>query len=163
MKRAARQRLVMLAIAIVLVALATWQWKRDSDEAPGTLLGAAPEAVTQIALQIGSGPEEHFARRDGHWWRTDGTPARADDGRLAELADTAAANVLSWRPLSDFDPARIGLAPPVAVLTLDGQRLEFGETSVTGPQRYVRVGQRVALISVRYTPRPATQDATKAR
>lgn len=163
MKRTARQRLVMLAIAIVLVTLATWQWKRDSDEAPGTLLRAAPDGVTQIALQIGNGPEEHFARRDGHWWRTDGTAARADDGRLAELADTAGANVLSWRPLSDFDPARIGLAPPVAVLTLDGQRLEFGETSVTGPQRYVRVGERVALISVRYTPRPATQDATKAR
>ncbi|HET6553816.1 MAG TPA: hypothetical protein VFG49_09785 [Dyella sp.] len=163
MKRATRQRLWMLAAAIVLVALAAWQWKRDGDQAPGTLLTLSPGQVTRIALQIGKGTEEHYERRDGHWWRTDGAPVRSDDGRLAELADTAAASVLSWRPLGDFDPAHIGLSPPAAVLTLDDQRLEFGETSVTGPQRYVRVGERVALISVRYTPRPATQDATKAR
>jgi hypothetical protein len=74
------------------------------------------------------------------------------------MADTAAAHVLSWRPASDFDLAKIGLAPPKAVLDLDGQTLEFGETSVTGPQHYVRVGQRIALVSERYMPRsPATQ------
>jgi len=163
MKRVARQRLTMLAVAVVLVAAAAWQWQRDRHDAPGTLLKLAPADVTQIELRIGHGPTEHYAKRDGHWWRTDDTTARADDGRLAELADTAAASVLSWRPVSDFDPTRIGLAPPVAVLSLDGQRLEFGETSVTGPQRYVRVDDRVALVSVRYTPRPATQEATKAR
>jgi hypothetical protein len=44
------------------------------------------------------------------------------------------------------------------VLELDGQTLEFGESSVTGPQHYVRVGQRVALVSMRYMPRsPALQ------
>lgn len=163
MKRATRQRVSMLAAAIALVAVATWQWQRDRDEAPGTLLTLPPSDVMQIELRIGNGSTEHFTKRDGHWWRVDGAATRADDGRLAELADTAAASVLSWRPLSDFQPARIGLAPPMSVLNLDGQQLEFGETSVTGPQRYVRVGDRVALVSVRYTPRPATQDATKAR
>ena len=82
---------------------------------------------------------------------------RALDGRLSELADTAAAQVLSWRPASDFELARIGLAPPQAVLGLNGQRLEFGEMSVTGPQHFVRVGERIALVSARYMPRsPAT-------
>jgi len=80
-----------------------------------------------------------------------------DDARLNDLADTAAAHVLSWRPASDFEPAKIGLAPPRAVLALDGQVLEFGESSVTGPQHYVRVGQRIALVASRYVPRsPAT-------
>lgn len=163
MKRAARQRMGMLVVAVALVAIAAWQWQRDRDDAPGTLLKLAPADVSQVELRIGDAPMEHYAKREGHWWRVDGAATRADDGRLADLADTAAASVLSWRPLGDFQPARIGLAPPVAVLSLDGQRLEFGETSVTGPQRYVRVGDRVALVSVRYTPRPATQDATKAR
>src|SRR3546814_10781498 len=98
-------------------------------------------------------PTLHYEKRDGHWWRTDGTPTRANDARLNDLADTAAAHVLSWRPASDFDPAKIGLAPPHAVLELDGQRLEFGESSVTGPQHYVRVGNRIALVSSRYVPR----------
>lgn len=163
MKRRTRQGLWLAAGALALAALAAWQWRQDGDEAPGTLLALAPSAVTRIELTLGHAPTEHYARRDGHWWRTDGTPARADDGRLAELADTAAASVLGWRPLADFDPARIGLRPPMAVLSLDGQRLEFGETSVTGPQRYVRVGDRVALVPVRYTPRPATGEARVAR
>jgi hypothetical protein len=69
--------------------------------------------------------------------------------------------VLSWRPLADFDPARIGLAPPSVVLTLDGHALAFGEAAVTGPLRYVRAGDRVALVSVRFTPRPARNGAAK--
>ncbi|WP_109127106.1 hypothetical protein [Dyella sp. C11] len=159
MKRAAKQRLGIAAGVVVLLALAGWQWQQDRAQAPGTLLKLAPGAISRVALAIGSAPTEHFERRDGHWWRTDGTPVRADDGRLGELTDTASAAVLSWRPASDFDPARIGLASPVAVLTLDDQRLEFGETSVTGPQRYVRVGDRVALVPVRYTPRLATSES----
>lgn len=162
MKRATRQRMWMAGGAIVLVALAGWQGQRDRANDPGTLLNVSPAAVTQVALSLGQGPTEHYTRHDGHWWRTDGTPALADDGRLGEMVDTAAATVLSWRPASDFIPAKIGLTPPLAVLSLDGQRLEFGETSVTGPQRYVRVGERVALISVRYMPRPVTAQATKA-
>ncbi|WP_046972937.1 hypothetical protein [Dyella japonica] len=163
MKRATRQRAWLVAGVLAIVAIAGWQWRQDRAQANDTLLALDPASVHDIALAIGSGSTEHFTRRDGHWWRTDGTPARADDGRLGELADTASAAVLSWRPLHDFDPAKIGLAAPVAVLTLDGQRLEFGETSVTGPQRYVRVGDRVALISVRYTPRGATAEATKVK
>lgn len=163
MKRSTRQRLWLAGGIGILLLVAGWQWQQDRAQATGTLLALDPAHVSSVALAMGSGDTEHFALRDGHWWRTDGTPARADDGRLGELADTAAATVLSWRPLHDFDPAKIGLATPVAVLTLNGQRLEFGETSVTGPQRYVRVGDRVALISVRYTPRGATGEATRLK
>lgn len=161
MKRTNRQGLWFAVAIVALLAATVWQWRQDRAQAAGTLLDLEPSSVNSVALAIGNGHTEHFALRDGHWWRTDGSPVRADDGRLSELADTASAAVLSWRPLQDFDPAKIGLATPVAVLTLDGQRLEFGETSVTGPQRYVRVGDRVALVSVRYTPRGASNEATR--
>ncbi|MDE2156465.1 MAG: hypothetical protein KGJ32_11320 [Xanthomonadaceae bacterium] len=153
MKRAARQRLVLLLAVAALLAMAFRQMRQDARDAPGTLLQLDPARITHIVLSLPGAPAMHYAKRDGHWWRVDGTPARANDGRLGELAATAAAEVLSWRPASDFDPARIGLAPPRAVLSLDGQTLQFGETSVTGPQHYVRVGQRVALVSERYMPR----------
>lgn len=162
MKRATRQGLGLLTGVAALLLAAGWQWQRDRAEDPGTLLATSAAAIDTVTLRIGHAAEEHYVRRDGHWWRTDGEPRRADDGRLGELTDTASAEVLSWRPASDFDPARIGLTPPVAVLTLNGQALEFGETSVTGPQRYVRVGDRVALISLSYTPRAATSQATRA-
>ncbi|TBR36600.1 MULTISPECIES: hypothetical protein [Dyella] len=155
MSRRASQRWLIGGAAVLLAGLAIWQWKVDQRRDPGLLLSIAPADVERIDLAIPGTPDEHYARRDGHWQAVDGTTVAVDAGRLDELTQTAAAAVLSWRPASDFDPARIGLAPPVASLSLNGQRLDFGETSVTGPQRYVRVGERVALISVRFTPRPS--------
>jgi len=156
MQRATRQRLGWTVAVFVLLAVAAWQWHSDANAEPGSVLDLAPEEVTHIALRIGDAPTLNYEKRDGQWWQTDGTPHRTDDGRLAELAATAAAPVLSWRAASDFDPAMIGLAPPQAVLSLDGQTLEFGATAATGAQRYVRVGQRVALLPQRYSPRPPT-------
>lgn len=153
MKRTTRQRLLLLIVVAALLVLAGWQWRRDAQDDTGTLLALNPASISHISLTLPGAATLRYEKRDSHWWRTDGTPARAIDGRLNELAGTAAAHVLSWRPMSDFDPAKIGLSPPQAVLTLDGQTLEFGESSVTGPQHYVRVGQRVALVSTRYIPR----------
>jgi hypothetical protein len=162
MRRAARQRLFLLLGVAVLVALAAWQWHRDAAAAPGVLTDLDPAAITRVALTLQGGQPEQYARRDGHWWRIDGAPARADDGRLEELTEIAAAPVASWRPLRDFDPARIGLARPVATLVLDDRTLRFGDTSATGPLRYVQAGDRVALVSVRYTPRPGRHDVIPA-
>ncbi|KRF02235.1 hypothetical protein ASG87_11140 [Frateuria sp. Soil773] len=155
MTRSGRRRLVALLAVAALLAAAGWQWRQDRHAADGTLLARDPASIDAIALRLAGAPVEHYARRDGHWWRTDaGTPVRADDGRLGELAEVAAAPVLGWREADAFEPGRIGLSHPLAVLTLDGQALEFGESMATGPLRYVRVGRRIALVPLRYTPRP---------
>lgn len=154
MRRASRQRLGLITVVAVLLAAALWQWQHDQQRAPGPLLRIDPGAVTAISLRIGHAPTEHYRKRGQHWWRIDGAARPADDGRLDELAQTAAAPVLSWRSAGDFEPARIGMAPPASVLTLNGYALAFGETSATGPQRYVQVGERIALISQAFTPRP---------
>jgi hypothetical protein len=161
MKRAARQRVVLLLVVLALAGLAGWQLQRDARNETGPLTAIDPASVTHITLTLPGTPVMHYEKRDSHWWRVDGTPARANDARLSDLTDTAAAHVLSWRPVRDFDPAKIGLAPPKAVLDLDGQTLEFGETSVTGPQHYVRVGPRVALVSSRYMPRSPETKTTE--
>ena len=150
MKRAARARLWLLAGVIALLALALWQRQRDTHDAPGNLLALDPAAITAVTLQLGEAPAAHYAKRDGHWWRADGR--RVDDRYLDGLTAAAAAPVLQWRAVSDFDAAKIGLAPPQAVLSLDGQRLVFGAMSATGPQCYVQVGARVALVSLRFMP-----------
>ena len=140
---------------MALLALAGWQLQRDASHENGRLTVLDPAAISRISLALPDVATLHYEKRsDGHWWRTDGTASRvSDDDRLNDLTDIAAANVLSWRPLSDFEPAKIGLSPPRAVLDLDGQMLAFGVSAVTGPQQYVQVGQRVALVSARYMPR----------
>jgi hypothetical protein len=155
MKRADRQRVLLLLGVLVLLALAGWQLQRDASHGNGSLTTLEPATIRHVSLGLPGADVLHYEkRRDGHWWRTDGTPRPvADDDRLNDLTDIAAARVLSWRPLGDFDPARIGLSPPRAVLVLDGQTLVFGISAVTGPQQYVQVDQRVALVSARYMPR----------
>jgi hypothetical protein len=159
MRRAARQRWLVLGIAAALLALAALQYRHDRDRAPGTLLGIEPASVTAVTLELRGRPAEHYRKHDGHWWDDDGR--RADDGRLDELAGIAAAPVAGWRPASGFDPAKIGLEPPLVRLQLDGHALDFGTTAVTGPLRYVRAGERIALVPLRYTPRPAIKDAER--
>lgn len=159
MRHATRSRLLMLLGVTALAALALWQWQRDARHTPGNLLALDPAAITQVTLQLGVAPAMHYSKRGGHWWRDDGQ--RADDRYLDTLTDVAAAPVLQWRPADDFDAAKIGLAPPQAVLTLDGWRLAFGAMSTTGPQCYVQAGGRVALVSLRFmpqAPRPRQQD-----
>ncbi|MEO7067671.1 MAG: hypothetical protein ABI114_12225 [Rhodanobacter sp.] len=153
MTRSSRQRLTLLLAVAALLALALWQHQRDVHNETGNLTTLDPASIQHVALTLPNTPTLHYERRSGHWWRSDGTPKRANDARVNELTAAAAAPVLSWRPASDFDAAKIGLAPPQATLELDGQRLEFGELSVTGPQYYVRVGARIALVSARYMPR----------
>jgi len=161
MKRASRQRLFLLLAVPVLLGFALWQWQRDARNDPGNLTALDPAAITHVTLRLGDAPALHYEKRDGHWWRVDGTPVQAIDGRLDDLAAIAAAPVLGWRALGDFEPAKIGLAPPRAVLELDGQTLQFGETSVTGPQHYVQAGQRVALVPSRYMPRSPELQTTE--
>ena len=153
MSRAARQRLLGVATVVLLLALAAWQWRHDRDTAPGTLLTLTPAAITRIDLGFAGQPMQHFARRDDHWWHTDGTPTRADDGWLGELAATAAAPVAAWRDARDFDPARIGLTPAQATLVLDGHTLAFGAIDATAPLVYVQSGTRIGWVSLRYLPR----------
>lgn len=153
MKRASRQRLLLLVAVIAIVVLAVWQWQGDVGRQDDVLTGLDPAGISRITLSIAGAAPLHYEKRQDHWWHTDGTPVRADDARLSDLADIAAAHVLQWRAATDFDAAKIGLAPPRALLQLDDQTLAFGESSVTGPQHYVRVGRRVALVSARYMPR----------
>ena len=155
MKRAARQRVLLLVAVLALLAVAGWQRQRDASHENGNLTALDPATIHRISLTLPGATALHYEKRgDGHWWHTDGTPRPVtDDDRLNDLTDIAAAHVLSWRPLSNFDPMKIGLSPPRAMLVLDGQSLAFGAMAATGPQRYVQVGQRIALVSVRYMPR----------
>ena len=155
MKRAARSRLLLLLGVAALLALALWQWRRDASNAPGALLALDPATITQVTLQLGTAPATHYAKRGDHWWSDDGQ--RVDARYLDTLTAAAAAPVLQWRAAADFDATKIGLAPPHAVLDLDGQRLAFGAMSATGPQCYVQVDRRVALVSLRFMPQAPQQ------
>jgi hypothetical protein len=161
MRRAQRRWAWLAAGVAVLVALAAWQWHHDRAAAPGVLLALQPAAIAHIQLQVHGQPLQRFEKRGGHWWTVAAKPQRVDDGRLDAMAAIAAAPVVRWRAAGDFDAAKIGLDPPALVLRLDGQSIAYGTMAAFGPQRYVRVGRRIALIPAQYVPPPPASAMAK--
>lgn len=146
-----RLRLIAGIVLCLLLGAVAWQWHADeADAREHTLTRLDAAAVRQVTVALKGLPVQHFERQDGNWTSPEGHP---DQGRAAELADLAGTPVATWKPASDFDPAKIGLSPPLAVLTLDDVRIEFGEMTALGKQRYARVGDRIAFVPAQALPR----------
>lgn len=140
-----------LALVVLLLGAVGWQWHADeADVREHTLTALDPDSVQHIEVELKGLPEQRFERRDGHWVNVSGA---TDEGRAEELASLAETPVVEWKPAADFNPARIGLSPPIAVLTLDGTRIEFGEMTALGKQRYARVAGRIAFVPAQALPR----------
>ena len=145
MRKASRNRLALLLAVIALVALVLWFGWRDQQRAPLYLTDLDPDSIHHIELTIAQGVPQVFEKRDGHWWRTAPTAARANDEHLQRLADLAATPVARWVDGGAFDATKIGLSPPSATLKLDGIELRYGALSAMDDLRYVRNGARIAL------------------
>lgn len=147
-----RARLIGFLVVIALVAAVAWQWRADdSDARAHTLTALDPDGVGHIEVALKGLPAQTFDRRDGHWIATGGGPT--DEGRANELASLAATPVAAWKPVAGFDAMKVGLSPPLAVLVLDGVRIEFGEMAALGKQRYAKVGDRIAFVPAQALPR----------
>lgn len=151
MKRAHRLHLGLLVSVALLAALVGWSARHETAmAAPDTLLPLPADAVTTICIDTRQGVTRAFVKRDGQWHMTTPHQGLANQKHLQRLAALADAKVLGWRPVADFQPAKIGMAPPWATITVDGHALAFGALSALAPQRYVRVGDHIAMIRARY-------------
>ncbi|TAN00148.1 MAG: hypothetical protein EPN40_04320 [Rhodanobacteraceae bacterium] len=152
MTRANRNLVALGVVAIALVALVLWAGRREYLGDPPAVTALDPDAVTRIELDIPPLPPQVFERRANGWWRVEPSAARADDARVQRLAQLAATPVTRWIPGNDIDAARVGLDHPSAILVLDGVRLEYGGLTAIDDLRYVRVGDKVALVPRQYSP-----------
>jgi len=148
-----RARTIGIAVLLALVGAVAWQMHSDdADVLAHTLTPLDPSTVQHVDITMKGLPPQRFEREGDHWSGT-------DQGRPADLAALAATPVAEWKPAADFVPANIGLAPPLAVLTLDGTRIEYGDLAALGRQRYARIGGRIALIPAQAMPRPPRTQA----
>jgi hypothetical protein len=147
-----RSRIIGMAIVLALIGAVAWQLHvDDADGRAHTLTSVDPATVQHIDITMKGLPAQRFDRQGDSW-------SGNDQGRPVDLAQLAQTPVTEWKPASDFDLAKLGLAPPLAVLTLDGTRIEYGDLAALGRQRYARVGDRIAFIPAQAMPRaPRTQ------
>ena len=152
MSRADRNLVVFAVIAAVLVAAVLWTGRREYLRHPPAITALDPDAVTRIELDIPSIAAQAFERRDDGWWRVRPSEVRADDARVQRLANLAATPVSRWMPAHAIVPAKVGLDHPSATLVLNGIGLEYGGLAAIDDLRYVRVGDKVALVPRQYSP-----------
>jgi hypothetical protein len=152
MTRATRNLSVLALVAVVLVAAVLWVGRRDYVRDPPALTGIDPASVTHIGLDIPPIAAQAFEKRHGGWWRVQPSAARADDARVERLARLAATPVARWLALADVTRSATGLEHPSATLTLDGVELEYGGLTALDDLRYVRVGDKLALVPRQYSP-----------
>ncbi len=152
MKRALRNRLLLLCAVLALAAVVLWFGWRDQQRAPLALTELDPDSIRQIELTIAQGAPQVFEKRDGHWWRTAPTKMRGNDERVQRLANLAATPVARWMRASEVNAELSGLVVPSATLTLDGVKLRYGALTAIDDLRYVQVDGRIALVPRQYSP-----------
>ncbi|MBN8741385.1 MAG: hypothetical protein BGP24_15640 [Lysobacterales bacterium 69-70] len=151
MRRRTRQNLV-LAAAVGLLALTAGIVVRREQASLGEPLAAVDTAnLTDLRVSAGDKPARRFERRDGHWWMREPYAMPAHEDAVARLLAIPAAAPRQRHAADRFDPARIGLAPPQALLELGGKRLEFGVTDAIRGDRYVRTADGIALLPDRFS------------
>lgn len=152
MTRANRNLAMLGVIAIALVALVLWVGRREYLRDPPAITSLDPAAVTKIELDIPPVAPQVFEHRADGWWRVQPSEARADDARVQRLANLAATPVSRWMAASGIEPSKVGLEHPSATLVLNGVRLEYGGLTAIDELRYVKVGDKIALVPRQYSP-----------
>lgn len=154
MRRQQRHALIALGVALVLGIMVFGQVRHEQADWPAPLTTLVPSAIQRIELQCTSCAHQRFERVDGVWWMREPSEQRADVERINHLLAIAQASVRSRKPLAGLQPAKLGLQPPQATLTLDKTRIAIGAFDSINGDRYLRINDEdsIALVPDRFSP-----------
>jgi hypothetical protein len=114
--------------------------------APKTRLSEQdPDGIARIRIERPDAPTIVLEKSAGGWQITEPLRLPASEFRVIGLTEMLRSESQGTVPVTD--PARFGLAPPRATLSLEDTRIEFGDTEPISGRRYVRLGQTVHLVA----------------
>ena len=151
MKRRTRTLLLLFATVALAGSAVYLQIARERAQALDPLTRIDASAVRTLAVDCIGCSSRRFEKVDGHWQMRAPFAQAADDARIARLVAIASAPVRFRHAAASLDPARLGLDPPQATLVLDGLTLRFGTTDAIHGDRYVQVGDSIALVPDRFS------------
>jgi hypothetical protein len=152
MKRATRINLILLGIVAALGIAVTIQVKREIAQFEPPLSALDPAHIERIAVGCLHCEPRRFERVAGHWMMRAPYALPADDAQVVRLLSIATAVVRSRRPFAGMDAKKIGLDPPLMQLDLDGEHFDIGTTDAFNGDRYVRIGDTIAMAPDRFSP-----------
>jgi hypothetical protein len=141
--------LILLALVIGLGLVA---WLRPGIEAeppPEHLTTLDPDTVHSIEIVRG---ESHlrFTRRNRNWFISGEPELSADPLQMATLLRLVTADIARGYSADELDLAKLQLDSPPIIVSFDGSDVAIGGTEPLQNLRYVRFGNRVALITDSY-------------
>lgn len=151
MKRRTRSTLLLAGVVALLGAAVGVQLAHERRAADDPLLRIDTSAVRHVEVACRGCATQRFERVEGAWWMRAPLQGRADPQAIARLLAIPASPVQTRHPHGALDPRKLGLEPPQATLRLDDALLAFGTTDALRGDRYVAVGDSIALVPDRFS------------
>jgi hypothetical protein len=151
MKRRTRSLLLGATVVAGLAVLAVLQVRHERAVAIDPLTRLDPSRVQAIIVRCKGCPTRRYEHSGGVWRMQEPRAEAADPEVIARLLSIAATPVRDRHPRADLDPAKLGLDPPQATLALDDRVLAFGTSDAIHGDRYVAVGDEIALVPDRFS------------
>lgn len=139
--------LVLLAVVIGLGMLVFFEPGIEAPKENPKLTTLDPERVRTVRIERTTQDDIRVERNGKQWRLVEPVAARADRFRMSALLRITAAQAYASYPVGEVNLTALGLDAPEVKLFLDGTELDFGGTEPINGRRYVRLGQRVYLIS----------------
>lgn len=150
MKRRTRTLVFLIAATALLGAAVFAELRHERALALDPLTTLDLDAAKRIDVTCTGCTERHYAKVDAHWRQRD-PDAPADEALVARLLAIAHAPVRFRHAAVDLEAAKVGLVPPLATLRIDDIELRFGGTDAIRGDRYVAVGDTIALVPDRFS------------
>lgn len=152
MKRSTRINLLLLGLVAVLGTAAYWQVNSEVAGFEPPLSALKTEQIRNVTVSCLQCVARRFERVDGQWMMQEPYTFPADDAQVKRLVAIATSPVRSRRAFASLDAKKIGLDPALISLDLDAEHFDIGTTDAFNGDRYVRVGDTIAMVPDRFSP-----------
>lgn len=151
MKRRTRTLVFLLAATALLGAAVVAELRHERALATDPLTTIDVARVQRLEVACIGCTTNRYEKVDGRWRLRVPRDEPADDEAVSRLLAIANAPVRFRRPAAELQKAKVGLDPPQATLKLDDATIAFGATDAIRNDRYVAVGDTIALVPDRFS------------
>jgi hypothetical protein len=151
MNRRMRTNMFLLVMVALLGAAVYAELRKEDALATNPLTALDPAAVRTLGIACVDCKARRFEKIDGRWRMLEPFVQAADDARVERLVAIVRAPVRFRHAAGELDARKLGLDPPWATLRIDDTTLTFGTTDAIHGDRYVRVGDTIALVPDRFS------------
>jgi hypothetical protein len=142
-----RLNLALLILVVGLAALVYWLSTRDEAPQIETLATLDTSTVERIVIERRERPGILLEKRTSGWWLVAPIDIAASSFRVNSILELPQTQSRASYGAEELELARYGLEPPRASVTFGELRFDFGDINPVNRYRYVRIGDRVHLVS----------------